>query len=212
MNRLLAALASVALTGLGLLVLLPDCASACTCALFGGSPQQRAERVLDKSAAVFAGNVVDIERNQKGPFGGVDKVSFRVSEVWKGPKGETLELTTRSQGSACGYSFSEGREYLVDATGKMSVSLCSETKPLTEAGELVQALGNGETPGEGGDALTDTSGVVGARDDRGSWDGNGGVFIARTAPRAHRLGRVPERLRSPQWGSGLSFRGGYVWW
>jgi hypothetical protein len=45
----------------------------------------------------------------------------------------------------------------------MSVDICSETKPLSEASELVEALGNGETPGEGGDALTDTSGVVSVR-------------------------------------------------
>src|SRR5215207_5073673 len=164
MSRPLAALASIALMSLSLLVLLPDCASACSCALFGGSPKQRAERMLDKSGAVFAGKVVDLKRNQKGPFGGVDKVSFRVSEVWKGPKRETLELTTQSQGSACGYSFSEGTEYLVDATGKMSVDICSETKPLSEASEIVEALGNGKTPEEsGGDALTDTSGVVSVR-------------------------------------------------
>ena len=163
-SRLLATLASVALMGMSLLLLLPDCASACTCAAFGGSPQQRAERMLDKSEAVFAGKVVDIKRNQKGPFGGVEKVSFRVSEVWKGPKRETVELTTQSQGSACGYSFSEGQKYLVDATSKMSVDICSETKPLSEASELVNALGNGETPGEGGDeALTDTSGGVSVR-------------------------------------------------
>lgn len=163
MSRPLAALASVALTSLGLLVLLQDCASACTCAPFGGSPQQRAERMLDKSEAVFTGKVVDLKRGLKGPFGGAEKVSFRVSEVWKGPKRETLEITTQSQESACGYSFSKGRDYLVDATGKMSVSLCSETRPLSEASELVEALGNGETPGEGGDALTDTSGVVPVR-------------------------------------------------
>ena len=163
-SRPLATLASVALTGLGLLLLLPDCVSACSCAAFGGSPQQRAERMLDKSEAVFTGKVVDLKRGLKGPFGGVEKVSFRVSKVWKGPKRETLELTTQSQGSACGYSFSEGTEYLVDATGKMSVDICSETKPLSEASEIVEALGNGETPEEsGGDALTDTSGVVSVR-------------------------------------------------
>ncbi len=163
-NRPLAVLASVALMGMSLLLLLPDCASACSCAYFGGSPQQRADRMLDKSEAVFAGKVVDIERDQKGPFGGVDEVSFRVSEAWKGTERETLELTTQSQGSACGYSFSEGREYLVDATGKMSVSLCSETKPLSEASEIVEALGKGETPREGGgEALTDTSGGVSVR-------------------------------------------------
>ena len=115
--------------------------------------------MLDESAAVFAGKVVDLKRGfEKGPYGSVKKVSFRVSEVWKGPKRQTLELTTPSQGSACGYSFSKGRKYLVDATGKMSVNICSETKPLSEASELVEALGNGETLGEGGGVLVDTSG------------------------------------------------------
>jgi hypothetical protein len=162
-TRLLTGLFSVALLVFGLVAFLPDCASACTCAAFGGSPQQRAERMLDKSNAVFVGEVVDLKRGLKGPFGGVDEVSFRVSDVWKGSRQQTVVLTTPSQGSACGYSFSEGREYLVDATGKMSVDLCSETRPLSEASELVEAMGNGETPGEGGDALTDTSGVVSAR-------------------------------------------------
>jgi hypothetical protein len=64
-SRPLAALASLVLMGLSLLVLLPDCASACSCALFGGSSKQRAERMLDKSGAVFAGKVVDLKRNQK---------------------------------------------------------------------------------------------------------------------------------------------------
>src|SRR5215203_349841 len=161
MSRPLAALASVALMSLSLLVLLPDCASACSCALFGGSPKQRAERMLDKSGAVFAGKVVDLKRNQKGPFGGVDKVSFRVSEVWKGPKRETLELTTQSQGSACGYSFSEGRKYLVYAYGKgepFETDICNGTVPLSKADEDLALLGNGEKPKDGGDALTDTSG------------------------------------------------------
>ena len=162
-TRLLTGLLSVVFLVFSLVAFVPDCASACSCAAFGGSPQQRAERMLDKSDAVFAGKVVDLKRGLKDPFGSVVKVSFRVSEVWKGPKKETLELTTQSLGIACGYSFSKGRKYLVDATGKMSVSLCSETKPLSEASELVEALGNGETPGEGGDALTDTSGVVSVR-------------------------------------------------
>jgi hypothetical protein len=115
---------------------------------------------------VFAGEVVDIkpgvrkDRTSGGSLLAVNKVSFRILEVWKGPKRETLELTTPSQGSACGYSFSKGRTYLVDATGKkvLDTSTCSETKRLSEASELVEALGNGETPGEGGGVLVDTSG------------------------------------------------------
>ena len=86
MSRPLAALASLALTGLGLLVLLPDCAYACSCGPVS------TQRLLSSSEAVFSGEVVDLKRDQKGPFGGVDKVSFRVSEVWKGPERGTLEV------------------------------------------------------------------------------------------------------------------------
>ena len=165
MSRMLAALASLVLTGFGLLVLLPDCASACSCAMPQGSQKERAERALSSSEAVFSGEVAAIERNQKGPFGGVDEVSFRVSEVWKGPKRESLELTTQSQGIACGYHFEEEQEYLVYAYGKnnLKVVLCSETKPLSKAGADLAVLGNGEKPKNGDDALNDTSGVVPAR-------------------------------------------------
>jgi hypothetical protein len=55
--------------------------------------------MLDGSNAVFAGRVVEIERGT-----GVDEVSFRVSEVWKGPERETRALGASSQQSACGYS------------------------------------------------------------------------------------------------------------
>jgi hypothetical protein len=158
-TRLLTGLLSVALLVGGLVVVLPDCASACTCAYFGGSPQQRAERALKESSAVFAGEVVDHKRGDT-IWGGVPSttVSFRVSEVWKGPKRETLEVSTPSQGSACGYSFSEGPKYLVYADDKMIVGVCGETTPLSKASAHLEALGNGETPGEGGGVLVDTSG------------------------------------------------------
>ncbi len=56
------------------------------------------------------------------------------------------------------YPFGEGQEYLVYATGKdPSVSLCSGTKPLSEAGTDLALLGAGEKPQDGG-VLSDTSG------------------------------------------------------
>jgi hypothetical protein len=61
-TRVLTGLVAVAILVFSLVALLPDCASACTCASFGGSPQQRAERMLDKSAAVFSGKVVGLKR------------------------------------------------------------------------------------------------------------------------------------------------------
>jgi hypothetical protein len=88
-------------------------------------------------------------------------VSLRVSEVWKGPRQQTVVVDAAADsGSGCGYPFEEGREYLVYATGEdPSVSLCSETKPLSEAGADLGALGNGEAPEDAG-ALSDTSGGV----------------------------------------------------
>jgi hypothetical protein len=159
-TRLLTGLVSMALLVVGLVSLLPDCASACSCALLPGSQQELAERALAESTAVFAGEVVNISKGE--PAGAWQParatVSFRVSEVWKGPEQETLEVTTPSQESACGYPFSEGRKYLVYAEGKrMSVNACGETTPLSEASADLEALGNGETLGGGG-VLSDTSG------------------------------------------------------
>jgi hypothetical protein len=60
--------------------------------------------------------------------------------------------------SACGYSFSEGRKYLVYAEGeRMKVNACGETTPLSKASADLEALGHGETLGGGG-VLSDTSG------------------------------------------------------
>jgi len=97
---MLTGLAPVALLVVALVALLPDCASACTCAIVPGSEQERAERALVRSGAVFAGQVVNIKRSLVPEEPGatvyvrVDTVSFRISEVWKGPKRETLEVTT----------------------------------------------------------------------------------------------------------------------
>jgi hypothetical protein len=167
-SRPLAALVSLALaTVLGVLALAPDCASACTCGSVGSQSQKEmVESELSSSEAVFSGEVVDLKRNQKGPFGGVDKVSFRVSEVWKGPERKTLEVSTQAQGTACGYPFEEGQEYLVYAYGKQNLkaSACSETKSFSEAEADLALLGNSEKPKDGGgEALSDTSGGVSAR-------------------------------------------------
>jgi hypothetical protein len=108
---------------------------------------------------VFAGEVVDLEKGGK-MWGSVPSttVSFRVSEVWKGPERETLEVNTPSQGPACGYRFSEGREYLVYAWGKkLEVNSCGRTTPLSEARADLEVLGDGEALGGSG-VLYDTSG------------------------------------------------------
>ncbi len=144
-RRPLAALASVVLAVLGFVFLLPDCASACTCALEGGSQKEIVEGALSDSEAVFSGEVVAVEQGTATASGpGNDTVTLRASEVWKGPEQEALEVRTPSQGMACGYRFEEGREYLVYAyTGKrgLETNICTETKPLAKAGADLALLG-----------------------------------------------------------------------
>jgi hypothetical protein len=163
-TRLLTGLISMALLVVGLVALLPDCASACTCAVPPGSQQERAERALADAAAVFSGEVLDVEEEPPTRMFGIrllsSRVTLRVSEVWKGPQRETLEVTTPRHGASCGYPFKEDQEYLVYVYGKeepFKVNLCSETKPLSEARADLEALGNGEAQGGGG-VLFDTSG------------------------------------------------------
>ena len=169
MSRTLVALASLVLAVLGVVVLLPDCAYACSCAMPPGDQKERAERALSGSEAVFSGEVVDFEKSaptttmMEGTMmgitgGGTATATLRVYEVWKGPKQRTVEVTTvADSGMGCGYPFEEGREYLVYAGKGMSVDLCSETKPLAKAGADLAMLGDGQKP-KGGAALGDTSG------------------------------------------------------
>jgi len=164
-SRPLAALASLVVTVLGVVLLFPpDCAYACSCAMPPGSQEERAERALAESSAVFSGAVVAVEQGTATASGpGNDTVTLRASEVWKGSGLGTLEVRTPSQESACGYAFEEGREYLVYAYGKrgLATDLCTETKPLSEAGADLALLGDGERP-TGGEVLSDTSGGLSA--------------------------------------------------
>ncbi len=170
-----ARLASLALLTLSLVALLPDCASACMCAI-EGSPEERAKEAIADSDAVLSGEVVELEKAPpntemvEGTMltvvgGGRRKatVTLRVSEVWKGPKQQIVQFTTPvADGISCAHPFEEGREYLVYANGEQDLRVggCSETKRLSEADADLALFGNsGEKPKDGG-ALSDTSGGV----------------------------------------------------
>ena len=139
---------------------------------------------------MFSGQVTAIEKEAATR---TTTATLRVSEVWKGPERGTLEVSTSSQGSACGYAFQEGQEYLVYAYGKqdLKVSACGGTTHLSKADEDLALLGNGEKPKDGGDVLNDTSGgepVWGDGRDGGAGDGD--VLLGSGAACAHALGRV----------------------
>ena len=182
-SRPLAALASFVLAVLGFVFLIPDCAFACSCAILGNQ-KEIVESGLSSSDAVFSGEVVDFEKSPL-PTTMITVMSprpatatLRVSEVWKGPERETLEVSTSSQETACGVPFEEGREYLVYAYGEqgLETDLCSQTKPLSEAGTDLAVLANSEKPKDDSndEALSDTSGGVSA----GAMAGLAGLALA----------------------------------
>ena len=188
MSRPLATLASLVLTVLGVVFLLPpQCASACQCTMLPGS--QDAERALADSEAVFSGEVVKIDRPSPFKSGAdLETDTFRVSEVWKGPEQRTLEVHTALMGASCGYPFKEGQEYLVYAyTGKrgLEVDLCNGTQRLTEAEADLEVLGASKKPTVG-EALSDTSGGVSA----GAMVGVAGLVMAASLLVVARLVRT----------------------
>lgn len=176
---------AVALGSIGAAMVAPGCAHACSCAGPAGSPERVAEQALSGSSAVFSGKVVDIDWpllpiSSAAP----ETVIFRVSEVWKGPERATLEVKTAVSDVSCGYPFDAGESYLVYAHDDggdgdvTSASLCSSTKPLSEAGADLEALGPGAAPPGGPSPVG--FGLVSALPflDRAAWVAAGAAALA----------------------------------
>ena len=138
----------------------PGLVHACKC-LQPGTPSEE----LGKFSAVFAGKVISIQHSYdpKAAFaspGDHTTVGFEVSTVWKGNVHEEMFITTPPTGGTCGFTFSEGEEYIVYAHDTAyvedgyTVGICSRTALLGEAQEDIDALGDGQSPlaGTGGPA------------------------------------------------------------
>ena len=108
---------------------------ACSC-IMPGAPSEE----LEKSAAVFAGKVLSIEKDRQL------KVNFAVNRVWKGRGDKTTSMGTAQHGASCGFTFSEGEEYIVYSRDGATVSLCSRTKLIADAQGDLDALGAGNRP------------------------------------------------------------------
>ncbi len=109
---------------------------ACSC-MPPGDPKME----MEQATAVFVGRVYSIENS-----GGTMWVHFEVSEVWKGPYQSLLTVQTAESSAACGFNFMQSTEYMVYAYGDTNipqVSLCSRTRPLSEAAEDLKLLGPG---------------------------------------------------------------------
>ncbi len=125
----------------------PDCAYACSCA-----PVEPPAVELQRAAAVFAGRVVhvDVPPAVGGVISSADpvRVTFGVTEVWKGPVEASIQIVTARDGASCGYEFVPGAEYLVYArtvNGELYAGLCSRILEASSPQDRA-ALGQGEVP------------------------------------------------------------------
>ena len=128
---------------------------ACSC-VQPGSPTEE----LEKFDAVFVGKVFSVQHSYD-PEGKSatpedrSTIGFEVSTVWKGAVHEVTYITTPPTGGSCGYTFVEGEEYIVYASGShygddsYTASICSRTAFLSEAQADIDALGEGQAPQAG---------------------------------------------------------------
>jgi hypothetical protein len=120
---------------------------ACSCA---ESPPVETE--LQRSSAVFSGNVIKISDSKNGFIvSSADPlyVTVEVNKVWKGQIEERVVVQTARDGASCGFGFELGREYIVYAqenNGTLSTGLCDRTNLLSMASEDLTKLGEGQKP------------------------------------------------------------------
>ena len=121
---------------------------ACSCA----TPGTPSEELAD-SSLVFSGSAVSVREDQ--PFLGIDRlpangattVEFKIDSVWKGNTKETMTLETARYGASCGFTFVEGKQYIVYSHDGRTVSLCSRTRSLNDARADIADLGEGKPAG-----------------------------------------------------------------
>jgi hypothetical protein len=85
-------------------------ALACSCAL----PPPVLE-VLDRSDAVFLGEVISVEAASPDVYPSAVWAVFRVDRWWKGEPAATARILTDASSASCGFEFATGDRYLVYA-------------------------------------------------------------------------------------------------
>ena len=123
---------------LALLILLavavPVDALACSCA-----PPRTVSEAVEGHDRVFLGTVTSIE----SPDGFMQRVTFRVSEHFKGSRVPVLAVETHAHGPTCGYPFQEGVQYVVYAYGEedaLETTSCSRTSVAGQPGSDLEIL------------------------------------------------------------------------
>lgn len=132
-RRLLLALAIVA----GTVVLHPGPAQACSCRPLTTGQQ------MGFSAVVFTGTVTRLDAPVELLSSDFPNVfTFHVDHAYKGAPTAALEVTSRTQGPACGMRFEPGSRWLIFARsedGSLETGLCSGNVPIAKGGKPLTA-------------------------------------------------------------------------
>lgn len=128
-----------------LFVALPP-AHACKCVV------PTLEDAREDASALFEGRVLSIDdiAGASPATNGEKKITLAVVRTWKGLENEEkVEVYTNGSSAACGYPFALDVSYLLYTRtheGRITVSNCSRTRPIAEAGQDLAVLGAGATP------------------------------------------------------------------
>ncbi len=114
-------------------------ASACSCI------ERPVQDVYEDSDAVFLGTVTNIET-----VGMEEKVTFTISQSWKGTEGGSVTITTAKDSATCGIDYIVGEETPVfaesDSKGGFRAVLCSNIFSENPMAYL-ESISNGESGG-----------------------------------------------------------------
>ena len=121
-------------------------AFACSCIMPGTVAEE-----VERADAVFKGTVIAVDNSDYRAYVFPDVVvTFTVQEYWKGDVLDIVVIHTGQGGGDCGFSFEEGKSYLVyaytDDNGDLHANICSRTALLSDAEEDLVKLHQGTIP------------------------------------------------------------------
>jgi hypothetical protein len=117
-----------------ILLLLAGTASACSCYFPEGSLRELVTQAYGQASAVLVARAESVE--DVGLPRTRQRTRFVAIESWKGKHGDRFITDIEVMCCVCGYSFMEGREYLLylygpDEDGSYKTNTCSRTRPVT---------------------------------------------------------------------------------
>lgn len=111
---------------------------ACSCLMPapGMSVKKQVANAKRSATAIFEGKVISIRFSEEKMNGTPVKAfaTIQVERSWKGPVSNMIEVETANICCICGYTFEEGKSYLIYSNSadakSLSVSSCSRTQLL----------------------------------------------------------------------------------